>query len=70
MNRSSTPAAERMRQYRRRRRWKRLVVRVELEPAEIEVLVERHYLDPRDTANFTRIQEAANAFISDALVTS
>ena len=27
-----------MRQYRHRRRWKRLVVRVELDPAEIEVL--------------------------------
>ena len=70
MNRSSTSAAERMRQYRRRRRWKRLVVRVELEPAEIEVLVERRYLDPSDKENFGRIQEAANAFISDALVTS
>ena len=70
MIRSATPAVERMRQYRRRRRWKRLVVRVELEPAEIEVLVERHYLDPRDQENFGRIQEAANAFISDALVTS
>ena len=48
MIRSSTPAVERMRQYRRRRRWKRLVVSVELEPAEIEVFVKRGYLDPRD----------------------
>jgi hypothetical protein len=70
MIRASTPAAERMRQYRRRRRWKRLVVRVELEPAEIEVLVERGYLDPRDRENLGPIQEAANNFISDALVTS
>ena len=52
MNCSSTPAAERMRQYRRRRRWKRLVVSVELEPAEIEVLVKRGYLAPRDKENF------------------
>ena len=29
----------------------RLVVRVELEPAEIEVLVERGYLDPKDREN-------------------
>jgi hypothetical protein len=67
MIRSRTPAAERMRRYRRRRRWKRLVVRVELEPAEIEVLVERGYLTDRD--NLSLIEEAANAFISDALVT-
>ncbi len=70
MNGSSTPAAERMCQYRRRRRLKRLVVSVELEPAEIEVFVKRGYLDPKDRENFGAIQEAANAFISDALVTS
>ena len=70
MIRSAIPAVERMRQYRRRRRWKRLVVRVELEPAEIEVLVKRGYLDPRDRENLGSIQEAANDFISDALVTS
>ena len=70
MNGSSTPAAERMRQHRRRRRWKRLVVSVELEPAEIEVLVKCGYLDPRDRENLGAIQEAANNFISDAVVTS
>ena len=48
----------------------RLVVRVELEPAEIEVLVERGYLDPKDRENLGPIQEAANNFISDALATS
>jgi hypothetical protein len=68
--RSPAPAAERMRQYRRRRRLKRLVISVELEPAEIEVLVKRGYLDPKDRENFGAIQEAANNFISDALVTS
>jgi hypothetical protein len=52
----------------RRRRLKRLVVSVELEPAEIEVLVKRGYLDPGDRENLGPIQEAANAFISDALV--
>jgi hypothetical protein len=45
-------------------------VRVELEPAEIEVLVKRGYLDPRDRGNLGAIQEAANNFISDALMTS
>ena len=54
MSHSSTPAAERMRQYRRRvgRRSKRLVVRVELEPAEIEVLVKRGYLDHKGQREF------------------
>ena len=70
MIRSSTPTAERMRQYRRRRRLKRLVVSVELEPPEIEVFVKRGYLAPKDRENFRAIQEAANNFISDALVTS
>ena len=59
-----------MRQYRHRRRWKRLVVRVELDPAEIEVLVKRGYLGPRDRENLGPIEEAANNFVSDALVTS
>jgi hypothetical protein len=70
MIRASTPAAERMRQYRRRRRFKRLLVRVELEPAEVAVLVMRGYLDPEDRENFAEIEAAANAFISDAFVTS
>jgi len=69
-DRSPSPAAERMRQFRRRRRWKRLVVSVELEPAEIEVFVKRGYLDPSDRENLGAIQEAANNFISDALVTA
>jgi hypothetical protein len=42
--RSPTPAVERMRQYCRRRRWRRLVVRVESDATEIEELVARGYL--------------------------
>ena len=40
------------------------------DPAEIEVLVKRGYLDPRDRENLGPIEEAANNFVSDALVTS
>lgn len=69
MIRASTPA-ERMRHYRRRRRFKRLLIRVELEPAEVEVLVTRGYLDPKVRGNLAEIEAAANAFISDAFVTS
>ena len=68
MIRSSTPAAERMRQHRRRRRLKRLLVRVELEPAEVEVLVLRGHLLPEDKENLAETEAAANAFIADALV--
>ena len=64
--RSATPPAERMRQYRRRRRWKRLLVRVELDATEIGVLVSRGYLNPREKENLEAIQQAANDFISDA----
>ena len=70
MIRSRSPAAERMRQYRRRRRWKRLIVRVELDATEIEVLVARGYLDPRERENLSSIRDAANDFFSDAMVTS
>jgi hypothetical protein len=66
--RSATPPAERMRQYRRRRRWKRLLVRVELDATEIGVLVSRGYLNPREKENLEAIQQAANDFISDAML--
>ena len=66
MIRSPTPAVERMRQYRRRRRWKRLIVRVELDAIEIEVLATRGYLNSREKGNLDAIQQAANDLISDA----
>ena len=68
MIRSPTPAVERMRQYRRRRRWKRLIVRVELDAIEIEALATRGYLDSREKGNLDAIQQAANDLISDALL--
>ena len=67
MIRSSTPVAVRMRQHRRRRRLKRLLVRVELERAEITALMRRGYLLPGDKDNVAEIEAAANAFIVDAL---
>jgi len=66
--RSATPPAERMRQYRRRRRWKRLFVFIELATTEIGVLVSRGYLNPREKENLEAIQQAANDFISDAML--
>ena len=52
----------------RRRRWKRLIVRVELDATEIGVLVSRGYLNPREKENLDAIQQAANDFISDAML--
>jgi hypothetical protein len=46
-----------MRQYRRRRRWKRLLVRVELDATEIGVLVSRGYLNPREKENLEAIHK-------------
>jgi hypothetical protein len=40
--------AERMRLYRRRRRRGRRIVRVEIDAAEVEALVRRGYLEPKD----------------------
>jgi hypothetical protein len=61
-----TPA-ERMRSYRNRRRRQWQSVRIELAAVEIDALVERGYLDPKNRDDLTAIGEAATAFISDAL---
>jgi hypothetical protein len=58
-----------MRLYRWRRRRKRVVVRVELDPTEIAAFVERGCLEPNDRENEDLIEEATDAFISDALMT-
>ena len=50
-------------------RFKRILVRVELEPAEITALMRRGYLLAKDKENVAEIEAAASAFIVDALVT-
>ena len=62
-----TPAAERMRQYRRRRRRGMRCVTVRVSEADIEALVAKGYLAPSGRAEANAIQEAADMFISDAL---
>jgi hypothetical protein len=61
-----TPA-ERMRCYRHRQRRQWRSVRIEIAAAEIDALVKRRYLDPKNRDDQTAIGEAATAFISDAL---
>jgi len=55
-----------MRRYRRRRRYRRLVVRVELDPEDINTLIAKEYLAEGDRADLNAIQQASIAFVSDA----
>ena len=59
--------AERMRLYRHRRRRGRRIVRVEIDAREVEVLVRRGYLEPKDREDQSAIEAATNAAISDLL---
>jgi len=63
-------AAERMRVYRHRRRRQWLSVRIEIDAAEVDALVQRAYLAATDRGDLSEIGQAVSAFLSDALVTS
>ena len=63
---AKTPA-QRMRSYRQRQRRQWRSVRIELAAVEIDALVKRGYLDPKNRDDLTAIGEAATAFISDAV---
>jgi hypothetical protein len=67
---SPSPAAERMRTFRRRRKHKYRVIRIEICPLEIDELVKRGYLDQKDRDDRRTIERAANLFFSDMLFTS
>ena len=60
--------AERMRLFRRRRRQGMLSVRIRLGPTDIAALVKRGYLEPQFREDLAAIEEAADAFVSDALL--
>ena len=47
VHRARTPA-ERMRLFRRRRKFRRQVVMVEADPGEVDALIARGYIDPKD----------------------
>ncbi len=59
--------AERMRLFRRRRRQGMLSVRIRLGATDIAGLVKRGYLGLEVSEDLNAIEEAADAFISDAL---
>ena len=68
VHRSQTPA-ERMRLFRKRRKLRRQVVKVEVDPREVDALIDRGYLAPKDRDDLEVLAAAVTAFFSDALVT-
>ena len=63
-----SPSAERMRQFRRRRRYRRLSVRTEVDQDVIDALIDRGYVEAAQRDNPAAIGEAVAAFLSDELV--
>jgi hypothetical protein len=68
MRNARTPA-ERMRLFRRRRKFRRQVVKVEVDPGEVDALIDRGYLEPKDRDNLEVLAAAVTAFFSDGLMT-
>jgi hypothetical protein len=66
--RSPITAAERQREYRRRRRYGVLSIRLRLALAYIDTLIERRYLKPEHRDNHKEIAIAVGDFIADALL--
>ena len=66
--RSARTPAERMRLFRRRRKFRRQVVKVEVDPGEVEALIDRGYLEPKDRDDLEVLAAAVTAFFSDALM--
>ena len=65
---STAPAAKRMRLYRRRLRLKERPMTVDIGPFEVEALVKRRYLEPEKRDDWSAIQLAVRAFLSDQLM--
>jgi hypothetical protein len=58
-----------MRLFRRRRKFRRQVVKVEVDPGEVDALIDRGYIDSKDRDDLEVLAAAVTAFFSDALVT-
>jgi hypothetical protein len=65
---AKTPA-ERMRLFRRRRKFRRQVVKVEVDPGEVDAPIDRGYLQPKDRDDREALAAAVNEYFSDALMT-
>jgi hypothetical protein len=67
VTRSPTTAAERMREYRRRRRYGVLSIRVRVSRVLIDALIKRRYLKPEDREDRDEIAIAVGDLITDTL---
>jgi hypothetical protein len=67
--RNARTPAERMHLFRRRRKFRRQVVKVEVDPGEIGALIDRGYLQPKDRDDLEILGAAVTAYFSDALMT-
>jgi hypothetical protein len=67
VTRSPSPAAERMREYRRRRRYDVLSIRVRVARVLIDALIKRRYLKPEDRDDRDEIAIAVGDLITDTL---
>ena len=67
MTSSPSPAAERMRLHRNRRRQGMRCVQVSLHVTKIEALIRMGYLEDRDREDPAALETAINTFISDAV---
>ena len=62
-------AAERMGLSRKRKKLGKVVVTIEVDPGEVDALIDRGYLQPKDRDDLKVLAAAVTAFFSDALVT-
>jgi len=67
VTRSPSTAAERMREYRRRRRLKVICVRVRLSVAHIDALTKHGFLKPQDRGGRSESEAALGDCIADTL---
>jgi hypothetical protein len=58
-----------MRLFRRRRKFRRQVVKVEVDPGEVDAVIDRGYLQPEDRDDLEVPADADTACFSDALMT-
>ncbi len=65
-DRSAPSSAGRTRRYRLRRREGRLIVSVEIELADVNVLLQRGYLSEANRNDLTAIHDAMYLFVSDS----
>ena len=58
-----------MRLFRRRRKFRRHLVKVEVDPGEVDAVIDRGYLQPEDRDDLEVLADADTACFSDALMT-